>query len=76
MSERNMDQLPPVCALTGWGLNPQPFGVQNNVPTNSATWPGPGTLFLWLLLGWLALLSGVTGRTPPGPSYLKGLPPF
>ena len=42
---RNINQLPPVCALTGdgtcnlgmcpdSGLSPQPFGVWDNAPTN------------------------------------------
>ena len=44
-SERNINLLPPVCALTGdktcnlgvcpqWESNPQPFGVQDNAPTD------------------------------------------
>ena len=45
MLERNINQLPPVCAPTGDqpcnvgmfpdpGLNPQPFGTQDDAPTN------------------------------------------
>ena len=57
--ERNMDSLLPVHALTrNWThnlgmcpdqeLNLQPFGVQDNAPTNSATWPGQLLVFLML----------------------------
>ena len=49
--EREIHQLPPVCAPTGnWTckpgmcpdreLNLQPFGAQEDAPTNGATWPG------------------------------------
>ena len=45
MRERNIDWLPPVCALTwgrlhslamrpDWALNPQTFSVWDNDPTN------------------------------------------
>ena len=49
--ERNINQLPPICART-WdgthnlGMRPdqesnlQPFGVWDHAPTNWATWPG------------------------------------
>ena len=48
MWERNSDQLPLALTLTGawtrnlgmcpdWGSNPQPFGLQDNAPTNWAT---------------------------------------
>ena len=45
MRERNIDQFPPMCALTGdrthsidmcpdWELNMQPFGARDDAPTN------------------------------------------
>ena len=51
MWERNIDWLPPIRAPTRdwtWNLgmcpdqesNPQPFGVQDDTPTNRATQPG------------------------------------
>lgn len=51
MWELNIDSLPPMCTLMGdwtrslnmcldWELNIQPFGVQGDIPTNWATWPG------------------------------------
>ena len=54
--ERNNDQLPPICTLTrdlthspatcsDWGSNLQPFGVQDDTPTNRATQPGLFTFF-------------------------------
>ena len=44
MWERNIDQLPPVCALTGDG-NVNLFGVWDDAPTNWATQPGPSVAF-------------------------------
>ena len=39
--------LNPQPRCVSWpGLNPQPFGVQDNTPTNWATWPGLWVLFL------------------------------
>ena len=51
---RNINRLSPVRSLTGdrtsnlqmcpdWGLNPQPFGVQDNAPTELPTHP-PGLM--------------------------------
>ena len=51
MWERNVNQVPPICTLTGdgthnlgmcpdWELNPQPFGVQDDATSNWAAQPG------------------------------------
>ena len=56
MWERNIDWLPPTCALTrdrtcipgmhaNWGSNPQSLGVQDKAPTNWATLLGLFTIF-------------------------------
>ena len=56
--ERDIDQFFPLHALTRdrthnlgmcpeWGSNPQLFGVQDNAPTNWATWPGLWQVFFW-----------------------------
>ena len=56
MWERNTDWLPPVSASAGdWtrnlgicldqGSNPQPFGAQDDTPTNWAPWPGQPSNF-------------------------------
>ena len=37
--ERNINRLPLICAPNG-GLNPQTFGVQDDVPTSWVTRPG------------------------------------
>ena len=34
-----------------WGSNPQPFGVQDDAPTNGATWPGHWVIFLYRYSG-------------------------
>ena len=59
--DRNIDQLPPTCALT-WsqthnpGMYPdqesnlQPSGVQDNAPINRVTLARVATIFL--MLGW------------------------
>ena len=71
MWERSINWLPPKCALTGdqtcnWGMcpdgkaNPQPFGVQDNAPTNWATGPGHDDLNvdLWhLFLSWMSVIT-------------------
>ena len=48
-NEREINWLPPICTLTkdrtrnlgmcsDWGSNLQTFGVQDDAPTNQATW--------------------------------------
>ena len=59
--ERNIDRLPLICTLTrdrtcglgtclDWGSNQQPFGVQDDAPTNGATQLGEMKAFLLLFL--------------------------
>ena len=56
MWERNIDRLPPThtpsrdqnCYLgmcPDWELNPSPFGVRDDTPTNWVTWPGQDGTF-------------------------------
>ena len=42
------------CTYPSWGSNMQTFGVQDEAPTNLATWPGQKPCFkthMWLLVG-------------------------
>ena len=47
---REKHQLIAFCMCYDWGSNPQPFGVQDNVSTSWATWPGPYSKWLHLEL--------------------------